>query len=179
MKRINKHLIDNIKYIKGTVLSIGLDDNTSETIRKRDNVQNFYVINHNSKDNNSDDMDNSDNSNFDIRKLHKQFSRKEIDYTICNLDVLDKHLPYFIKDIININDEEVIVYGHNQKYDVNMLLKQLQRYKTKIEVTDCGEYFLIKIITKDIVVSGYLQFIYLVSDLLWSFIDRIGNVLTK
>jgi len=179
MRRIDKQIINALEYIKGDILGVGISDEIQKLFKKKDNIHNLYLItpkNHNKSD---DLAEQSIDKQFDIKRLNKYFDNKTIDYTICNIDVLDTYFPYFLKNIINLNDEKVLFYGRKEQYDYEVLIKQLERYNSKVEYIDCGQYFLVTIETKDIIINNKSKIIYLIKDIFVSWVDRIGNILTK
>ncbi len=179
MRKIDKQIISSLEYIKGDILGIGISDDMAKTFKQKDNIHNLYTINERINNKSDDLPEQSVDEQFDIKKLNKYFTNKQLDYTICNLDVLNTYFPYFIKNIINLNDEKILFYGNKDKFDYETLIKQLKRYHSKVDYIDCGEYFLIIIDTKDIIVSSKQKIIYLINDLFVAWFDRIGNILTK
>lgn len=179
MKKFNNVLKESIQYIKGDILAIGLDIVLIKEINKKDTISNLYTITYRGDNDISDKKNQAKQQYFNINNLHKYFKDSSIDYTICNIDVLSWHLPFVLKDIININTDRIIFYGSNDSYDKEVFLKSLKRYNISLEIWEENNYYIINMDTSNININFLKKWFYWFLDLFRLFFEKFSNILTR
>ena len=114
-----------IKNLNGYVLTIGLDDNYIKYIEQNNNIIDCYCLNNASDEGNEKGKK---GKTIYINKIRKKFKKKNIDYIICNYDVIKKYMKTFIKDSVYINKNKLYYYG-DIDYEI---ISKYKRYKSII-----------------------------------------------
>lgn len=178
MKKIVKELEKTIDKISGRLLCIGI--NNEYLLNKiKNNVNILYC-----------DFLNADvgsrmkigkkrkkhEKNISIKDFKKYFKKRRIDYTISNINDIEKYLPRFIPDSIYITKNFIYIYG-DINYDYEKIVKKYKRYTDKIDVIKTSDSFLLKIDVTNTKSKYFKDKLYYIIDNLEIFADKIGDIL--
>lgn len=175
-------LISELKKIcvnfSGNVLTIGLDFSTVENVLEKNNkIFNSYCMSFNGKKKTKKFENGRRGKTVSIKKIRKIFKKKRIDYIICNIEDINRFLRTFIKDSVYINKNMLYIYGPKKDIDLEMLEKRYGRYNTKIEVLEFEKEILITIDNSKSKNNIFKDFFYNISDLGYSLVNLIGDLL--
>lgn len=175
-------LISELKKIckdfSGNILTIGLDFPTVEQVlEKNTNIKKSYSMTFNGKKRTKKYEKGSRGKIISIKKIRKIFKKKKIDYIICNIEDIEKFLRTFIKDSVYINKNKLYIYGYKKSIDLELLEKRYGRYNTKIEVLEFENQILIAIDNSESKNNKVKDFFYNISDLGYSLVNLIGDLL--
>lgn len=166
------------KEISGNVLTIGLEFPTVEQVlEKNDNIKVSYEMSFNGKKHGKNSKNGGKEKNISIKKIRKIFKKNKIDYIICNIEDVERFLRTFIRDSVYINKNKLYIYGNKKQMDLELLEKRYGRYNTKIEVLEFEKEVLITIDSSESKINKYKDFLYNISDLGYSLINLIGDLL--
>lgn len=166
------------KNFSGNVLTIGLDFPTVDQVLEKNNmIKNNYVMNFNGKKRGKKQEKGGRGKNVSIKKLKRIFKKKRIDYIICNIEDINRFLRTFIRDSVYINKNKLYIYGYKNKMDVELLEKRYRRYNTNIEIIEYEKEILMIIDNSSSKNNIFKDFIYNISDLGYSLVNLIGDIL--
>lgn len=175
MLMIGKELLNKVRTIKGNLLVIGLDD--EHVIKAIEKNGAITICNSLESKTGSNSKSTNRERIVSIKKIRRVFKRKRIDYVMCNARDIKRHMRYFIKDSIYICKKEVILYGSNKDYDVDVLIKRYKRYKVTIDLKNDAEQFLLTINTEKAKNKRIKEKIYFIHDTFSEISDFITDVL--
>lgn len=175
-------LISELKNIckdfSGNVLTIGLEFPTVEDVLdKNEKINKSYSMSFNGKKRTKSHEKGRRDRVVSIRKIRKIFKKKRLDYIVCNIEDIEKFLRTFIKDSVYINKNKLYIYGYKKNMDIELLEKRYQRYNTKIEIIEFDKQVLMIIDNTKSKNNRFKDFFYNISDLCYSFINLIGDLL--
>ena len=171
-----KYLYEEIKKMEGNVLAIGIDDKLINAIKKNKKVNAFEI----SKSERFSLFQKkkrklaSSGKIINIKKLHKYFKKKSINYMIIDYEQILKHYKYVFKDSIYLSNGKLYFYL-NKDIDIDYLLKY-KRYNSKIEIKEYDNTKLVIIDNSDVTFSRVKNRLYLIGDTFNNFFDFVSNI---
>lgn len=175
-------LISELKNIckdfSGNVLVIGLDYQTvNQVLDKNDKIKKSYSMNFNGKKRTRKYEKGSRGRIVSIKKIRKIFKKKRIDYVLCNIEDISKFLRTFIRDSVYINKNKLYIYGYKKNIDLELIEKRYGRYNTKIEILEIDNQLLITIDNTNSKNNKFKDFFYNISDIGYSLVNIVGDIL--
>lgn len=172
---IISYLRKYIKSMHGKVIGIGLDnEKIIEEIAKNNKILNCDLLN--SIDIKSSDCKGKKTKKKYIKKLRKEYKKKNINYMIINSIKIDKYLKKIIMDSIYINKGDIYYYMNNE-YEKDRIIKKYKRYNTSIKILKCDDGYIIKINTSNAKNNFFKDIIYYIVDTISNIADTIGDLL--
>ena len=166
------------KSFSGNVLTIGLDFPTvDQVLEKNNNIKKNFIMSFNGKKHGKRYENGGRGKTVSIKKIRKIFKKKRIDYIVCNIEDVERFLRTFIRDSVYINKNKLYIYGNKKDIDLELLEKRYGRYNTKIEVLEFEKEILITIDNSESKNNRIKDFFYNLSDLGYSLINLIGDLL--
>ena len=129
-------IYDIAKCVSGNVLGIGVDEKISKILEQNDRVLNCNLLNSYSNTTNKKETKKQRIKKIRIKKIRKTFKKKKVDFIICNIEEIQKHMKTFIKDSIYINKQILYIYNINDEEYKKEIIKKYKRYNTNIEEID-------------------------------------------
>lgn len=179
MKKILKNLERIITNIEGKLICIGLnDDYLINKISNNTKILYCDLLNSNSTSK-SGKGKKKKTKNLSIDDFKKYYKKKNINYSICNINDIKKHLPKFIPNSIYINNTCIYIYGNKDSYDFKKLVKKYKRYNVEIDLKEEGDYCLLSINVKNSKNHFILDKIYFLLDSSEKLIEMISDLIVS
>jgi hypothetical protein len=170
-------IYDIAKCLSGNVLGIGVDGKISEILEKNDLVLNCNLLNSYTKEINKKQNIKQKLKKIRLKKIRKVFKKKKVDFIICNIEEIKKHLKTFIKDSIYINKDILYIYNITDDELKEELIKKYNRYNTKIEEIKDKNTTILKIDNKNAKTNIFKDYYYLIIDTLMQLFNLISDIL--
>ena len=170
-------IYDIAKCVSGNVLGIGVDEKISEILEKNDLVLNCNLLNSYTKETNKKQNIKQKLKKIRLKKIRKVFKKKKVDFIICNIDEIKKHLKTFVKDSIYINKDILYIYNIADDELKEELIKKYNRYNTKIEEIKEKNSTILKIDNKNAKTNIFKDYYYLIIDTLTQLFNLISDIL--
>ena len=128
---MNKQILEIINNLKGSLLGIGLNDNTFlDAIEQNNNINTCYLLNNISLTGKKFSITKrGKNKKINIKKIKKYFKKKSLDNIIVNYDTIKQFYRSFIPNSIYLNKDTLYIYGNKndlenlkQKYLLHFLV---------------------------------------------------------
>lgn len=166
------------KNVSGKVLVIGVENkNVLQVLDKNKNIAELYTMNFNGKKKSKDKGVGRRGKTVSIKKIRKIFKKKRIDYIICNIEDINRFLRTFIRDSVYINKTKLYIYGTKDNLDSELIEKRYKRYNTNIIVTEYNKELLIEIDNSKAYNNKIKDIFYNISDICYSIVNAIGDLL--
>lgn len=142
---MNKKLTEIINNLKGSLLGIGLNDDTLlDAIEKNDSIYTCYLLTNISKTGKKFSMTKrGKNKKINIKKIKKYFKKKSLNIIVCNFDIIKKFQRSFVPNSVYLNNGTLYVYG--QKEELENLKLKYQRYTKDISIEKADDFYIMKI----------------------------------
>ena len=142
---MNKKLTEIINNLKGSLLGIGLNDDTLlDAIEKNDSIYTCYLLTNISKTGKKFSMTKrGKNKKINIKKIKKYFKKKSLNTIVCNFDIIKKFQRSFVPNSVYLNNGTLYVYG--QKEELENLKLKYQRYTKDISIEKADDFYIMKI----------------------------------
>lgn len=178
MKKILNELSDSIKKITGTLVVFGsLEDKVLNVIEKNKNITVCDIITEYKfsliKDGQSGNSKKT--KKFNIKKLKKIYKNKSIDYLFVNLDEFDKYKKTIIPNSIYMTNKEILLYSLNEEYDFDVIEKRYKRYTKNVDVINCDEGKIVRVVSTDTKNNIIKDKFYFVLDSLYNVVEMVSN----
>ena len=168
-------IYDITKCLSGNVLGIGVDQRIAQLLEQNDRVLNCNLLN--SKIGLSAGEKQGKQKKISAKKLRKIFKKKNIDYIICNIEEIKKHLKTFIRDSVYINKDILYIYNIPNDEFKEDLIKKYKRYNTKIEEIKDKNDTILKIDNKESKTNKIKDIKYSIIDTAISMFNIISDLL--
>lgn len=171
-----KYLTNEIKEMRGNVISIGVDDKLINALKRNSNI-NIYSIN---KTDSSivfrkKKRTTSSGKNINIKKLSKYFKKKSIDYILCDYEQIMLYYKYIFRDSIYLNNNKIYFYA-KENIDMDYISKY-KRYNSKITSKKFDGYNVIIVDNSKAKTNKVKNAWFLIIDTFLNFLDFISNIL--
>lgn len=168
-------IYDITKCLSGNVLGIGVDQKIAQILEQNDRVINCNLLN--SQIDSTQQEKKERQKKISVKKIRKIFKKKNVDYIICNIEEMKKHLKTFIRDSVYINKDILYIYNIKDEELKEELIKKYKRYNTKIEEIKDKENIILKIDNKESKTSKLKDIKYSIIDTLVSLFNLISDLL--
>ena len=168
-------IYDIAKCLNGNVLGIGVDQQIARILEQNDRVLNCNLLN--SQVNTTSQGKKEKQKKISVKKIRKIFKKKNVDYIICNIEEMTKHLKTFIRDSVYINKDILYIYNIKDNGLKEELIKTYKRYNTKIEEINDKENTILKIDNKESKTNKLKDIKYSIIDTLISLFNIISDLL--
>ena len=173
--KVNSTLIKYVKNMKGSLVAIGIKDTSIiEEIDKNNKITMCDLLN--SVSLKSKTTSKKRQKKKYVKRLKKQYKKKNIDYMIINTDEVEKLLKNIIKDTIYINDKEIYYYS-KRKTILDIIEKRYNRYTKNTEIVKYEDGYILKINTKDTKNNFFKEVLYYILDTFSNAADIIADIL--
>lgn len=170
-------IYDIAKCVSGNVLGIGVDENISEILEQNELVLNCNLLDSYTKETNTNTNKKKKLKKIRIKKIRKIFKKKKVDFIICNIDTINKHLKTFIKDSIYINKDMLYIYNIKDEELKQDLIKKYKRYTKNIEEIKDKKNIILKIDNKNSKTNIFKDLFYIIIDTFMQIINVISDLL--
>ena len=177
---MREKIIDIIDKIDGSLLGIGIDDETMlEKIENNDKINLCYILsNNNGKEGKKFKLfKKGRNKKVNIKKLKKYFRKKSIDNIICDYRVIKKFSRSFISGSVYINKNKLYIYGDIN--DLKNLKERYERYTKEIELIKNNKTFLLIVDNKSTKSKLFKDSFYKIVDFLSDSLDYLTDFLAN
>lgn len=168
-------IYDITKCLSGNVLGIGVDEKIAQILEKNDRVINCNLLN--SQVNTTNEGKKEKQKKISVKKIRKIFKKKNVDYIICNIEEMQKHLKTFIRDSVYINKDILYIYNIKEDELKEELIKKYKRYNTTIEEIKDKDNTILKIDNKNSKTNKMKDIKYSIIDALISLFNIISDLL--
>ena len=170
-----KYLIDQIKIMKGNILTIGIDDKLLSGFN-RNNTVNVYTLDR-AKGifGKSKKRKDKEGKTINIKRLRKYFHKKRLDYVIVDYDEIKDYLKYVMRDLVYLNNNKLYLYGVDE--DSDLIEKRFKRYKANCLIKRFKDHILIEVDNSKSRTNWFLNKVYYISDTIYNFVDFVSNIL--
>ncbi len=168
-------IYDITKCLSGNVLGIGVDEKIAQILEQNERVLNCNLLN--SKVSSISIGKEGKEKKISVKKLRKIFKKKNVDYIVCNIGEMKKHLKTFIRDSVYINKDILYIYNIKDEELKEELIKKYKRYNTKIEEIKDKEDTILKIDNKESKTNKLKDIKYSIVDTLVSLFNIISDLL--
>lgn len=168
-------IYDITKCLSGNVLGIGVDEKISQILEQNDRVLNCNLLN--SLVNTKSQGKKEKQKKISVKKIRKIFKKKNVDYIICNIEEMKKHLKTFIRDSVYINKDILYIYNIKDEELKEELIRKYKRYNTKIEEIKDKDTTILKIDNKESKTNKLKDIKYSIIDTLISLFNIISDLL--
>ena len=158
------------KCMSGNVLLIGIEDsnifdiiNSNDKILICDSLSKFK-----SKKMYCDSTTTSKSKIIKVKKLRKVFKKKKVDFIMCNILEMKKHMKSFLSDSVYINNNMLYIYGNKNDIDPDELVHKYKRYCSDVKIEFNNDDFIIYIDNKNTKTNK-------VKDKFYYVVDTISN----
>ena len=174
-----KKIIDNLKNIIGNINGklVYIGSLKEEVLNKiKDNKNIIYC----------DILGSTESNGYGKRKkgkslnmtdFRKFYKKKNIDYMICDINDIKKHLPRFVSTSIYICNGYIYIYGSKDIYELERLCKKYNRYSKDIKVTEFLNDYIVEINVSHSKNKFFMDKIYYVIDILGMLADKISDLI--
>lgn len=163
--------------VSGNILAIGVNNKIIKKLEQNDRIKNCDLLDCEMPLVNEKNTTKQKGKKIRIKKIRKIFKKKKIDFIICNINHVKKHLKTFIKDSVYINKDMLYIYDIKDENLENELIKKYKRYNVEIEKIKDEESTILKIDNKNSKTCIIKDFIYLIIDNFFTIIDVISDIL--
>lgn len=176
MNKISRHLTSYIKQLDGNLLGVGIQsEKILELIQKNNNIKQCDLLESVSLPSNGKKKR---RKKVSIVKLRKAFKKKQFDYIVVNINVIEKYLKTFIKDSIYIAKNKVYFYM-NQPYDYDNIQKIYQRYNATGRIEHCSDGDILLVDIGQSIDHPIKNKLYYIMDTICEIIEKIGDYLIQ
>ena len=135
---LKKYLKELLQSLTGTVILIGIKDQTLLTMMKESKqIKQCYFLNANSKEaQKKARWSLRRHANIPISKFRKRFKKKRIDTIVCDVREMQNLFSIFVKDSVYICKGKIYYYGSKRNLDIPMLKARYSRYQVTFEELD-------------------------------------------
>lgn len=174
---MNKQILEIINNMKGSLLGIGLyDDSLLDAIERNDDIHTCYILSNLSLTGKKFSMTKRGrNKKINIKKIKKYFKKKSLDNIICNYDIIKQFQRSFVPNSIYLNSGFLYVYG--SKVEIESLKQKYQRYTNEIEISQSNDGFIMKVNNKKTKNNFFKDILFKIRDLGTDVIDFITELL--
>lgn len=163
-----------IKSLEGKVVAFGFKTDKFESILKSNKkILSFDVLDEISKKNKKKF---GKNKSIYITDLRKKYKKNKVDYILIDVDIMDKHMIYLIKETIYIG-KNIYLFGSKNK--VNYYLNKYKRYNINYKKSAFADKNIIYIDIKNAKNNLIKDKIYLIKDKIELFINMLSDALTS
>jgi len=172
---MEKDLYKIAKCVSGNVLLIGVDDSKIFDII---NSNNKVLIcnslnNYKRKKMHCDNTSTCETKTIKVKKIRKIFKKKKVDFIICNVVEIKKHMKTFLSSSVYINNNMLYIYGNINDIDYEELIRKYKRYCKDIKIEFNNEDFIIYIDNKNTKTNKIKDIFYYITDT----VSNIRNVI--
>lgn len=173
-----KNLTNKIKKIKGIVLGINIEEQQiKKAIYQNEKIYKCDLLESVKKETKNTQEKENHQKTVQIKKLKKVYHENKVDYLLCNINNIEKYIPYIWKDAFSITKKEICFYGILEKEEKQNFLEKCQRYKGEINRQQEGKYTFFYIQSNK--VPWYKSYFYFGIDEINLFLDKITEFLEK
>lgn len=174
---MNKQILEIIENLKGSLLGIGLEDETLlDAIEENENIKTCYLLSNLSLTGKRFSITKHGKSKkINIKKIKKQFKKKSLDNIICNFDIIKQFYRSFIPNSIYLCNKTIYIYGN--KEELEKLKIKYQRYTNKIEIKEKEDNHIMKIDVQNTKNHFFKDFSYKITDFVSDTTDIITDIL--
>ena len=141
---MKENIIKEIKVMKGSLLGIGIDDNSMlDTIENNEKIDLCYILSNGGKTENKKFklFKKGRTKKINIKKLKKHFRKKSLDNVLCDYKVIKKFYKSFVPNSIYINKGKLLIYGNIKELD--KIKEKYERYTDDIKIKKTNKSFLL------------------------------------
>ncbi len=174
---MNKQVLEIIEKIKGSLLGIGLEDETLlDAIEENENIKTCYLLSNLSLTGKRFSITKHGKSKkINIKKIKKQFKKKSLDNIICNFDIIKQFYRSFIPNSIYLCNKTIYIYG--KKQDLEKIKPKYQRYTNKIVIEESENDSVMKINVQNTKSHFFKDASYKIVDFASDSIELITDIL--
>ena len=170
-------IYDIAKVVSGNVLGIGVDVEISRILEQNSLVLNCNLLNSYISEDNKKQKIKKRLKKIRLKKIRKIFKKKKVDFILCNIEEIKKHLKTFIKDSVYINKNILYIYNITDNNLEEELIKKYKRYNTKIEKIKDKNTTILKIDNSNSKTNILKDYFYLIVDMLIQLFNLISDIL--
>ena len=173
--KVNSTLIKYVKNMDGSLIGVGIKDlDIIHAIDKNKKIIMCDLLNSISPD--SKNIDKKRKKQKYIKRLKKQYKKKNINNMIINTDEVEKLLKTFIRDTIYIN-KDTIYYFSKRKTILEKIEHRYNRYTKNTEIIKYEDGYILKIDTTNTKTKFFKDKLYYILDTLSNIADVIADIL--
>ena len=177
---MKEKIIKEIKTMKGSLLGIGIDDNSMlDAIENNDNIDLCYILSNGGRTENKKFklFKKGRTKKINIKKLKKHFRKKSLDNVLCDYKVIKKFYKSFVPNSIYINKGKLLIYGNIK--ELEKIKEKYERYTDDIIIKKTNKSFLLIINNKNAKTNIIKTNYYKIKDTFNDGLDYLTDFLTN
>jgi len=164
-----------IKSLEGNVVAFGFKgEKFSSILNSNPKIISFDILDEISKKRNKQK---GKQKTITINKLRKKYKKKNIDTILIDVDVMNEHMIYLIKETIYIGKNNLYLFGTEENVRNN--LNRYQRYNIKSEEKKYNKNLVVKIDITNSKNNKFKDKYYILKDKINIFLSLIRDILTS
>ena len=120
---------------------------------------------------------NKKGKSLNMKDFRKYYKKNNINYIICDISDIKKHLPRFISTSIYICQNHIYIYGKKDIYDLDNLKKKYRRYNVNIMITEYSNDYILDIDVGNAKNNFFKDKMYYVIDIFGMLADKISDLI--
>ena len=177
---MKEKIIKEIKTMKGSLLGIGINDNSMlDAIENNDNIDLCYILSNGGRAENKKFklFKKGRTKKINIKKLKKHFRKKSLDNVLCDYKVIKKFYKSFVPNSIYINKGKLLIYGNIK--ELEKIKEKYERYTDDIKIEKTNKSFLLIINNKNAKTNIIKTNYYKIKDTFNDGLDYLTDFLTN
>ena len=177
---MKEKIIKEIKTMKGSLLGIGIDDNSMlDAIENNEKIDLCYILSNGGRAENKKFklFKKGRTKKINIKKLKKHFRKKSLDNVLCDYKVIKKFYKSFVPNSIYINKGKLLIYGNIK--ELEKIKEKYERYTDDIKIEKTNKSFLLIINNKNAKTNIIKTNYYKIKDTLNDGLDYLTDFLTN
>ena len=173
---IEKELSKILKNIEGRILLIGNDSNSlNKIVLDNNNILSCDIFNANISKGNAKSKGSLGSNNtkqIALRKIDKEYKKKELDYIFCDIEVVKNEINYFIKNSLYLSKNRIFIYGNINDYDLETLIERYKKYNLEMNLKEKNDTYILEIYSS----SKYKKIKTKLNLVLYNTVDSINKL---
>lgn len=172
------NVLNRIKNYEGSILGIGIkEQKLKDAIWKNKRIYTCDLLEDEEEISGKSICYNIDKKTVQIKKLYQAYGKNKIDYILCNIENMNRFLPYIWRDAFYIGKKEICFYGKFTEEDASIFMQKCKRYNVKIEQIKEKNYLFF--FMKKASIPRYKSYLYFWFDKINLFLDKISEILEQ
>lgn len=114
---------------------------------------------------------------LNMKDFRKYYKKNNINYIICDISDIKRHLPRFISTSVYICQNHIYIYGKKEVYELETLIKKYRRYDVNIQVSQYTNEYIIDIDVSNSKNNFFMDKLYYVIDIFGMVADKISDLI--
>lgn len=177
MKTIEKIINPIIQTGSGNVLAICPTSTMLAYLEENNRIDICDILSNPTKEN--DGSKGKRQKPFNFKKMRKKFKKKRKDMIIGDITELTRYQKTFVRDSIYITKGTIYLFTQNSDYDYDLWVKRYKRFGVTTIIEHCEDGLVLTIEIGNTKNHFWKEKVYFILDVIFDFIDVIGDILAS